>query len=132
MSTTEATEPLAAASAPRRQGSVSRGRVVLRVAAWLVGLGCVAAIVVYAVLHGAPPPAAPSGRRGAGPLAPVVAARARRADVRVYLDGIGTVTPLATVTVKSRVDGQLMRVHFEEGQSVEAGALLAEIDPRPF
>jgi multidrug efflux system membrane fusion protein len=69
----------------------------------------------------------------AGPrTVPVVAEAARTGDVRVYLSGIGAVTPLATVTVRSRVDGQLLTVRFEEGQTVHAGDLLAEIDPRPF
>ena len=69
----------------------------------------------------------------AGPrTVPVVAEAARTGDVRVYLRGIGAVTPLATVTLRSRVDGQLITVRFEEGQTVHAGDLLAEIDPRPF
>jgi multidrug efflux system membrane fusion protein len=50
----------------------------------------------------------------------------------VFLTGLGTVTPLATVTVRSRVDGQLLRVDFKEGQLVKEGEVLAEIDPRPF
>lgn len=62
---------------------------------------------------------------------PVVAAAAVSADVGVLLDGLGTVTPVATVTVRSRVDGQLMTLAFREGQVVRAGDLLAEIDPRP-
>jgi multidrug efflux system membrane fusion protein len=66
------------------------------------------------------------------PPAAVVAQPARQGDLPVTLEGIGSVTPLANVTVRSRVDGQLMRVHFQEGQLVQAGDLLAEIDPRPF
>jgi multidrug efflux system membrane fusion protein len=67
-----------------------------------------------------------------GGAVPVLVAAAARADLPLYLTGLGTVTPSATVTVRSRVDGQLLSVAFAEGQTVQAGALLAEIDPRPF
>jgi multidrug efflux system membrane fusion protein len=63
---------------------------------------------------------------------PVAGATARKGDLDVYLTGLGTVTALNTVTIRSRVDGQLIRVHFREGQLVHQGDLLAEIDPRPF
>jgi multidrug efflux system membrane fusion protein len=75
--------------------------------------------------------AAKKGPRGERPV-PVVAVAASTADVGVTLEGLGTVTPVATVTVRSRVDGQLMKILFREGQVVKAGELLAEIDPRPF
>lgn len=66
------------------------------------------------------------------PLAPVQAATAQLQSVPQYLSGLGTVTSANTVTLRSRVDGQLMALHFNEGQQVSAGQLLAEIDPRPY
>src|SRR3974390_2259690 len=72
------------------------------------------------------------GAKSAPQSAPVTAQAARKADVGVYITGLGNVTPLNTVTVKSRVDGQLMEVRFREGQVVNRGDLLALIDPRPF
>jgi multidrug efflux system membrane fusion protein len=63
---------------------------------------------------------------------PVTGAPARLGDLDVYLTGLGTVAAVNTVTVRSRVDGQLNRIAFREGQLVQQGDLLAEIDPRPF
>ncbi len=71
------------------------------------------------------------GGFGGGPL-PVVVAKARSGSVPIYLDGLGNVTAFYTVTVKSRVDGQLMKVNFQEGDLVKEGQVLCEIDPRPF
>jgi multidrug efflux system membrane fusion protein len=64
--------------------------------------------------------------------APVRVVKAERRNLDVYLKAIGTVNPLNTVTVRSRVEGQLLRVAFEEGQYVKQGQLLAEIDPTPY
>jgi multidrug efflux system membrane fusion protein len=71
------------------------------------------------------------GRGGFGPT-PVVVAKAQRKPVPVYLNGLGNVSAFYTVTIKSRVDGQLMSVNFKEGDLVQKDQLLAEIDPRPY
>ena len=66
-----------------------------------------------------------------GPV-PVVAGKVEQKDVPIYLEGLGTVQAFNTVTVHSRVDGELEKVLFKEGQDVKTGDLLAQIDPRPF
>lgn len=77
-----------------------------------------------------------AGRKGgfdpASRPTPVGVATARTANLNVYLNALGTVTPKRTVTVRSRVDGQLLRVNFIEGQTVKEGEVLAELDPRPY
>jgi multidrug efflux system membrane fusion protein len=116
---------------PEQKGKNShfrRWRLLLLVAAFL-------SAGVYAWLNrtdGTTAQSAVHGVKAADFAVPVSAVPAKKGDIGVYLTGLGTVTPLNTVTVKSRVDGQLMSVHFDEGQIVEKGKLLAEIDPRPF
>jgi membrane fusion protein, multidrug efflux system len=117
-----------------------RAAVPRRRARTLLIAAAVVAVVVggaYAIWHARAPapgtPAAGSPRRdpNAKP-APVAVAKAKSQDFNVYLNALGTVTPRASVTVRSRVDGQLAQVLFKEGDTVKAGALLAEIDPRTF
>jgi multidrug efflux system membrane fusion protein len=101
---------------------------------WAVILGV---LVLFALLAWLLTPSkaarAPAGGRfaGGGPM-PVVGARARAGDMPVTLIGLGTVTPLATVTVQSQISGQIMRIAFKEGQTVKAGDPLIQIDPRPY
>ena len=107
---------------------------------WAVFLLVVAGVAGYAVFRaGQPIPQKGQGGGGGGrgrnaqlgPV-PVVVSPVTRSSIPVYLNGLGNVTAFYTVTVKSRVDGQLMKVHFNEGDLVKEGQLLSEIDPRPF
>jgi len=103
--------------------SPTRARPVLAVAA------CVALLALFA-WRGLHKPASAAARNSPQTVA-VDTALASRADVPIYLQGLGTVQAFYTVTVTARVDGELQKVAFAEGQSVHAGDLLAQIDPRP-
>jgi membrane fusion protein, multidrug efflux system len=99
---------------------------------WLAGVVLVAAYVLHALWAARGQAGAEGAAKPAGAGVPVTVATAREGDLPVYLTGLGSVTAFNTVTVRSRVDGQLVNVAFREGQFVHAGDLLAEIDPRPF
>jgi multidrug efflux system membrane fusion protein len=76
--------------------------------------------------------AGPGAGRMEAPPVPVVAGAVAQKDVPIYLGGIGTVQAFNTVTIRARVDGQVQKIAFTEGQDVRAGDLLAQIDPDPF
>lgn len=102
---------------------------------WLIVLCILAAIICLIVVRVHSSESAVSNRRGgAGPKGiPVDAAMSWRGDLPVYVDGLlGTVTPLQMVTVHTRVNGELIKVAFEEGQIVKQGDLLVQIDPNPY
>ena len=73
-----------------------------------------------------------AGRRGAGGAIPVAVATVKKGNIGEYINALGIVTPVNTVTLQSRVTGQLMEIDYKEGQIVQKGALLAKIDPRPY
>jgi multidrug efflux system membrane fusion protein len=102
---------------------------------WIVLLLCFLVIGAYFLLTRTGKAQSNAGKQGPPAAArgvPVVTAAAKKGDIGVYLNGLGTVTSLNTVTVQSRVTGELIKVLFKEGQIVKSGDLLAEIDPRPF
>jgi multidrug efflux system membrane fusion protein len=103
----------------------------LRPLLWLLLIAAIiAAVVWYLPRHAREPQVSRFGPAGA-PI-PVGVATAARGDMPVTLSGLGTVTPLATVTVQTQISGYLMSVGFNEGQHVKKGEFLAQIDPRPY
>jgi multidrug efflux system membrane fusion protein len=99
---------------------------------WFVLLAlCLIAIAAY-IFFTKQEEAARKKQTSPAPGIRVVAVAAKKSDMGIYLTGLGSVTPVNTVTVKTRVDGQLMEVLFREGQIVTLGELLARVDSRPF
>src|ERR1700687_544012 len=107
---------------------------------WVIAAIVVAGVALVVWMTGrnrsggatADPANAPDAKGAAGPPVPVVAAPVAPRDAPICLEGLGSVAAFNTVSVKSRVDGQLLKVAFVEGQEVRTGDLLAHIDPRPF
>jgi multidrug efflux system membrane fusion protein len=101
--------------------------------AWLVGLAVIIALIVLGIHHRlAASHAAGGAFAGMGGPLPVSVAKVTTADVPVVIDGLGTVTPLATVNVRPQVNGPIVKIAFKEGQMIQKGGLLAVIDPRPY
>jgi len=105
---------------------------------WLYAVVVLLALGTFFLLHSrsaaraASAKSAKGGRGGTAAVTPVVAVEAQTGNIGVYITGLGAITPLQTVEVKSRVDGQLMAVHFKEGDRVVKGDPLVDIDPRPY
>jgi membrane fusion protein, multidrug efflux system len=127
-----------------RRGAAAKGRGWL----WFAALVVLAALVVWFFRGRFATEAQNPGSRGAGGnsakgpgrggpgggsfTVPVVVAQAKKGDLPVYFNGLGTVTAFNTVTVRSRIDGQIVKINFQEGQMVQQGLSLIEIDPRPY
>lgn len=112
--------------APEATGRASRGRVILTTLIVLLLLG---GVVWWTRQQGAPQPAV-NGRNSA-PMS-IVPETVGKGDIGVSLNALGTVTSLATVTIKSQISGYLQKIDFKEGDEVKKGDLIAEIDPRPY
>jgi multidrug efflux system membrane fusion protein len=124
----EPQDPQASPSQDAQQARAS-ARVWWIAAAVVVALG---GVLTWRILHLGQKPVSPFGRGGAGGPLAVAVAKVGVADVPVTLNALGTVTPLATVSVHPQVTGPITRILFTEGQAVRAGEVLAEIDPRPY
>jgi multidrug efflux system membrane fusion protein len=125
----EQTEPDPEQSPPPVVSRSSPNRHVRWILLIVLVVGGVVAFLVLRQVKGT----AKTGDRPQSPAALSVAtAVAVKGNIGVYINALGSVTPLSTVTVKSRVDGQLMSVNYREGQIVHQGDVLAEIDPSPF
>ncbi|MBR1121772.1 efflux RND transporter periplasmic adaptor subunit [Bradyrhizobium lablabi] len=108
---------------------MSRSRTI----GWVLLLGALAAAGYFGwQKFGAEHPAQTAQKAPARPAVPVKIATAEKADFPVYLTGLGTVQGFNTVLVRTRVDGQINKIDFKEGQFVRQGDTLVEIDPRPF
>ncbi|HLN07936.1 MAG TPA: biotin/lipoyl-binding protein, partial [Xanthobacteraceae bacterium] len=97
---------------------------------WLIILVVVVTAVVWYVLH-RQQPVTPGRAISGGPM-PVGTATVQKGDMPITVAALGTVTPLAMVTVRTQLNGQLVEVGFQEGQMVAKGDFLAQIDPRPY
>ncbi len=110
-----------------------KSRWGIRLIRWIGGLAFLALVgfgLWYWISH-RQPAASAAGMRSRMTTTVGIAA-AKKGDIRIFLQGLGTVTPPATVTVKPQVNGQLIKIAFTEGQHVKKGDFLAQIDPRPF
>lgn len=116
----------------RRETALPEKKPKHRALVWIAVL-VVFALVFWWVLHRNNAPAAgPPGRGGMGGPVTATAATATKGDIGVYLSAIGTVTPVYTASIVSQVTGQVVSVHYREGQLVQKGDPLVEIDARPY
>lgn len=119
--------PGAAPAAPRGKRHGQR-----RTWAWVIAILALLAIVFFYRRHEAAEQERQAKANSAPKPVPVTVATATKGQMGIYIEALGTVTPVYTVTVTSRVQGEIMEVHYKEGQIVHKGDPLLEIDPRPY
>jgi membrane fusion protein, multidrug efflux system len=115
---------------PRAVPTRQRGAIGRRLA-WLAA-GILLVVAVAWWIHSRPSPQKAAPRFAVSGAMPIRADTAQQGTIAITLDELDTVTPLATVTVRTQISGQLMKILFQEGQTVKKGDLLAEIDSRPY
>ncbi len=124
-----APEPTAKNFELEKQAPVSRKNVGIAVVCGVLFIGLLWGLHYY---HAAAARQTAANAHATGPEVPVIEGRVQQEDVPIYLDGLGTVQAYNTVTIHVRVDGELKKVAFVEGQDVRTGDLLAQIDPDPY
>jgi len=111
----------------------SRMSSFMRVVRWVLLLGLlIGGLVVWKIRSAGAGTESPTGRGVVRGPVPVVTSRVEQRDFPVYLNALGTVKAYNSVTIRARVDGELQQIYFQEGQDVQKGDLLAQIDPRPY
>ena len=133
--------PVLTSPPPQRPRTSESGGLLRRPWVWVLILALLGASAWIYFSGKSQSAAQQGGKQGAGQMragmdanrpTPVATATAKAGEIHIYLNGLGTVTPLNTVTVRSRVEGELNKILFREGQVVKQGELLAEIDPRAY
>jgi membrane fusion protein, multidrug efflux system len=117
---------------PARDAASAEAKPKRRAWVWIVVLLIFGLVFWWVLTRSNSAPAAPVGRGGFGGPVTATSAKATKGDIGVYLTAIGTVTPVYTDSIVSQVTGQVVAVHYREGQLVHKGDALVDIDPRPY
>jgi len=122
----------AKADTEKGQGSAANQHSRRRIPTWVWSVCALAVLAVWFIFRQHQPTKSTVKASSAQRSVPVSVATAHTGDIGAYIDAIGTVTPVYTVSVTSRVQGEIMSVNYREGQIVHKGESLVEIDPRPY
>ena len=117
---------------PTEQPSPDRSPLLRRRRTWIIALVVLALVGIILVRRGKSASSQQAGLSAQARVVPVGVSIADRRDVPIWVEGLGNVTSLATVTIRARVSGQIVAIEFQEGSRVKTGDLLVQVDPRPF
>lgn len=123
---------MSVAEHPTEQPSPDRSPLLRRRRTWIIALVVLALVGIILVRRGKSASSHQTGLSAQARVVPVGVSIADRRDVPIWVEGLGNVTSLATVTIRARVSGQIVAIEFQEGSRVKTGDLLVQVDPRPF